>query len=156
MGSCVTVLRCGGDVGELAHHGGVHAPRVHAQHRHALQVVGALARACYETVASTTAARTKAVMPSRMMAVVALVGFGVTERTECLDLGPSPGHGWRALLCHRMRWPETGCSLRVRPCAGDGRRTADRIFDERNMMTRQLFQKYRQENLDKLLRYPTF
>ena len=36
------------DAGELDHRGGVRAPRVCAQHRHAVRVVGALARALHE------------------------------------------------------------------------------------------------------------
>ena len=37
---------------------------------------------------STTAARTKAAMSSKMMAMEAMVGFGVAEWTECLAKGP--------------------------------------------------------------------
>ena len=65
---------------------------------------------------STTAARTKAAMSSKMMAMEAMVGFGVAEWTDVLLRGLSVGHGWRALFCHRIHSLETGgCSLRVCP-----------------------------------------
>jgi len=50
-------------------------------------------------LASTTAAsKDEGRVAEQNDAMAAMVGFGVTERTECLGLGPFAGHGWRALL----------------------------------------------------------